>query len=103
VPKRFLLSAALSVILLSSAVRARAASPFEAATLRLELGMTEQMTTSIVGVEPTSSRMQTCGQDAGVRPYPCKLVIYGRLGSSSLGAFFQQTRRGWLLIGWAAF
>jgi len=100
---RVLLSAALVVILLTSTVRARAASPWEAATHRLERGMTEQMTTSIVGAEPTSSRMQTCGQNAGVNPFPCKVVIYGSLGSSGLGAFFEQTRRGWSLIGWTPF
>jgi hypothetical protein len=103
--KRFLLLAALAVILLPTAVLA--ASPWEAATLRLERGMTEQMTTSAVGAEPTSSRMETCGQNSGSSPFTCKIVIYGNLygsqASSGLAAIFTQTRRGWSLLGWTPF
>jgi hypothetical protein len=99
--RRFLLPAALAAVLLPSAVHA--ASPMEAATLRLERGMTEQMAISAVGIAPTSTMMQTCGQTSGTGPWNCKTVIYGDMRSGGLATYFQQTRRGWLLAGWGLF
>jgi hypothetical protein len=100
-----LLSATLAVMLLAGcghAVPPPSPPSMGAATLRPERGMTEQMTTSAVGVEPTSAQVTACGQQSRSGPFVCKTVIYGPWPSNWLAAILQQTPRGWLLAAWTS-
>jgi hypothetical protein len=70
----------------------------------LELGMTEQQVTKIVGSAPNKVEMETCGQHTKRGAWTCKIHTYGS-GSKKLRVWFQQSPndRMWRVVTWNVF
>jgi hypothetical protein len=75
---------------------------YRSLSLRLKPGMSEQNVIDLLG-QPMRSKLSSCGKALG-RPWPCKMLVYGSDGGSSLVILFRSvdSTDTWVVSSWNA-
>lgn len=70
---------------------------------KLDQGMTEAQVSNIVGHEPYSVSLTTCGGKTG-STWTCKIETFGSIADRRLIVYFARTPQGaWIVNNWDAF
>lgn len=69
------------------------------ASRKLNVGMTEKEVTTLVGSEPQSVSVTTCGTNTG-RPWQCKVYKYNNGWGGLLLIHFQEVNEVWRVNDW---